>query len=272
MKATVIGARGFIGAHLVRYLEQGGANVFAPGKNDLTIFARSLGHVFYCAGLTADFRQKPVETIKAHVVYLLDVLERAKYDSLLYLSSTRVYAGSISAQEEEKLRVNPCDPSDLYNLSKLTGEATCLAFASNRVRIAKLSNVYGAGMDAANFLPSLIQDAVMRGRILLQTSLESVKDYVWIRDVVEVLPKIALSGDRRLYNVAEGRNVSTNQIVERLKRLTGCTIDVAPNAPTVAFPQILTDRVRAEFGFSPVPVEKVIEEMVADCHGKSETV
>src|SRR5579884_2277402 len=114
MNATVIGAQGFIGSHLVSYLGEIGAAVFAPRKGDPAILSEPLGHVFYCAGLTADFRQKPFETIRAHVAYLLDVLQRAHYESLLYLSSTRVYPGATAGREDETLRVNPCDPSDLY--------------------------------------------------------------------------------------------------------------------------------------------------------------
>src|SRR5262249_3778138 len=125
MKATILGAHGFIGSHLARHLRSKGTEPLLPGKGDQRVFSEHLGHVFYCAGLTGDFRRKPLETIKAHVSYLIDVLERAHYDSLLYLSSTRVYAGLDHAREEATLRVNPLNPGDLYNLSKLTGEAAC---------------------------------------------------------------------------------------------------------------------------------------------------
>jgi len=271
MNATVIGAQGFIGSHLVSYLGKIGAAVFAPPKGDSSIFARSLGHVFYCAGLTADFRQKPFETVRAHVAYLLDVLERANYDSLLYLSSTRVYSGATAGREDETLRVNPCDPSDLYNLSKLTGEAVCLAAANRKVRIARLSNVYGAGMDPANFLASLIEDAVMRGRIVLGISRDSAKDYVYVGDVVQLMAKIALSGRHRLYNIAAGFNVAAGPIIDRLSDLTGCAVEVAAGAPAVAFPPICIERVRTEFGFSPAKLECVIEHLIADRRKQLET-
>src|ERR1700683_195777 len=251
MNATVLGSRGFIGSHCVTHLKQLGVNVFAPRRDDPSIFSNDLGHVFYCAGLTADFRQQPVATIKAHVSSLVDVLEQAKYESLLSLSSTRVYTGSTCAREEETLRVNPGDPSDLYNLSKLTGEAACLAFKKKNVRVGRLSNVYGIGMDSVNFLGSLVNDAVTRGRISLATSRAGAKDYVCGSDVVKILSKIAFSGRHSLYNIASGRNVSTDQIVNELARLTGCTIEVAENAPTLVFPEIQTDRIREEFAFTP---------------------
>jgi nucleoside-diphosphate-sugar epimerase len=271
VRATVIGAQGFVGTHLVRYLRESGAAIFAPRKGDPAILSEPLGHVFYCAGLTADFRQKPFETVRAHVSYLLEVVERARYDSLLYLSSTRVYAGAMKGSENQNLRVNPCDPGDLYNLSKLTGEAVCLAAANQKVRIARLSNVYGAGMDPANFLASLIEDALMRGRIVLGISRDSAKDYVYVGDVVQLMAKIALSGHRRLYNIAAGFNVEAGPIIDRLSELTGCAIEVTPGAPTVTFPPIDIERIRTEFDFVPTPLGCLMEDLIADYRKKLET-
>src|SRR5262249_52517561 len=159
---------------------------------------------------------------RAHVSYLVDVLERAEFDSLLYLSSTRLYAGLDHAGEDATLKVNSGIEGDLYNLSKLTGEAACLACASNQVRVVRLSNVYGAGMGRDNFLGSLIEDATTRGRIVTETALESAKDYVWLEDVVPLLASIAVSGRHRLYNLASGHNVTNAEIIRKLEQFTGC--------------------------------------------------
>jgi len=40
-----------------------------------TPFRIDPGHVIYCIGLTADFRQKPFETIEAHVSKLAEVAQ-----------------------------------------------------------------------------------------------------------------------------------------------------------------------------------------------------
>ena len=52
---TVIGASGFIGGRLVQALRAQGAEVHAPTRSDPELFARDLGRVFYCAGLTGDW-------------------------------------------------------------------------------------------------------------------------------------------------------------------------------------------------------------------------
>jgi hypothetical protein len=82
-----------------------------------------LGHVIYCIGLTADFRSRTFDTVEAHVCTLLDVLRRGEFESIVYLSSTRLYAGSDSTSEETSIRISPFD---VYNTSKLAGESLVL--------------------------------------------------------------------------------------------------------------------------------------------------
>ena len=87
--------------------------------------ATAIARIF-AIGLTADFRSRPLDTMDAHVSALAEVLRCGRFDSLTYLSSTRVYAGLPRGCGNATLVVNPSDASDLYNLSKLAGEALCL--------------------------------------------------------------------------------------------------------------------------------------------------
>src|SRR5215472_2089070 len=64
---TVLGASGFIGQHLVRYLRQNGETVWTPPRDAPEIYAQDLGRVVYCIGLTGDFIERPLDTVEAHV-------------------------------------------------------------------------------------------------------------------------------------------------------------------------------------------------------------
>ena len=92
-QATVIGAFGFIGRHLSRHLQRQGFDVHEASRDERSWPDGSLGHVFYCAGLTADFAQRPHDTVDAHVALLDRVLRQQRFASLVYLSSTRLYDG-----------------------------------------------------------------------------------------------------------------------------------------------------------------------------------
>ncbi|WP_440108715.1 NAD-dependent epimerase/dehydratase family protein [Acidovorax sp. BL-A-41-H1] len=252
---TVLGASGYIGSRLVEHLRAQGCDVQAPLRGDAEIFARSLGHVIYCVGLTADFRTRPFDTVDAHVGLLAELLRRAKFDSLLYLSSTRVYMGASSTHEDAPLTVLPGDPSYLYNLSKLTGESLCHASGRAAVRVARLSNVVGPGMDAAsgNLVADLLCQA-REGRVVLRSDPQSAKDYVHVTDVLDWIPRIAVQGRYPVYNVASGRQTTHGQWLKWLQERTGCMVDVLPGAPLQPFPPVDVTRLQDEWQVSPRPL------------------
>lgn len=262
MKYTVLGASGFVGRHLASALRDAGHQVITPARDAVTKLVEPLGHVIYCIGLTSDFRTRPFDTMRAHVSVLADVLERADFESLLYLSSTRVYGRSSTGTEETSLTVDVGDPSDLYNISKLAGESLCLSCARSDVRVARLSNVVGDAPDSDNFLFALIREA-LSGRIELKSDLGSAKDYILLKDVLAVLPQIAASGRDRIYNVGSGVNLRHEEITERLIALTSCSLSVSPRALRFKFPTIDVTRLRLEFDFRPSSVIDALPTLVA---------
>lgn len=264
MKCTVLGAGGFIGRHLVSRLDALGHEVFAPPRDFPPDSACDLGNVIYSIGLTADFRSRPFDTVEAHISKVVDFLQKARFSSFLYLSSTRVYGNGTETAEETALSVRPSDPSDLYNLSKLAGEAICLQAGRPNVRVARLSNVVGPEeAQAETFVGALCREA-RSGHIRLQTALSSCKDYVWIDEVTELLARIATGGRHRLYNVASGVQISHAQWAEALCASTGCRLSVMDGASCASFPPIRIERIQEEFGFSASNVLQYLPDILAD--------
>lgn len=242
---TILGASGFIGSHLVRHLQSSGLEFQAPARDE-PLSGRALGHVIYCIGLTADFRERPYDAVEAHVSKLLDVVRRCTFDSLLYLSSTRVYLhNSGIAREEDDLRLNPLRFDDLYNASKLTGEAIALSLGA-KGRVARPSNVYGAGQ-RDTFLAMVLDEYRSNGTIALRSALHCERDYVSATDVARLLVQIALGGRERIYNIASGIPVTNAELMAAI----GCEVTVAPDAPATMCPRIGVERIRTEFGFTP---------------------
>jgi nucleoside-diphosphate-sugar epimerase len=257
-KCTVFGGNGYIGRNLVNLLTTLGYKVIVPTRDELPSRRDSLGHVFYCIGLTADFRQRPFDTVHAHVTKLSNVLENSRFESLLYLSSTRIYQLSTSTHEESNIVVNPHIAGDLYNISKLMGESLCLSSGIDGVRVARLSNVVGRYEGEVNsFLPSICNEA-KAGRIVLRSDRLSCKDYIYVDDATDLLVKIGLGGISKAYNVASGSNISHGQIVDRLVDRYGCGVEVISGAEIITFPEINVKRIRKEFGFTPKSVLEMI--------------
>ena len=248
---TILGSAGFIGSALLASMRQAGEEVFAPLRNDPAIFERDLGDVIYAIGLTADFRHRPFDTVKAHVSVLSDILERATFRSMTYLSSTRVYSGLQTTLPHQPLSVEPSSPSHLYNLTKLTGESICLHCGHPAMRVVRLSNVVGVGMtESNNFIDSLVSDAI-KGHITLHSAPDSSKDYIHLEDVVDCLPKIVRGGKSQIYNLASGTNLTNEEWTKSLQALLGCHVTYLPEAPSNSFSIISLSEIREEFSFSP---------------------
>lgn len=270
MNFTILGASGYIGSHLAAHLRKMGSKMFAPDRDDPSIFKKQLGHVINCVGLTSDFREKPYDTVRAHVCYLLNFLENATFQSLLYLSSTRIYAGKKTAREDTDLVSNPENPDQIYNLSKIMGESICFSTSRPTVRVARLSNVYGYDFTSNNFLCSILKDAVEKKEITLKSALKSEKDYINITDVVNILPKIAVSGSHRLYNIASGVNVSNKTLIELATKATGCKVSVVKGATSIKFPTIDIEKAKTEFAFSPTLLQHDFDNLINQLKDKHE--
>ncbi len=267
LKFTVFGGHGFIGSHIVQHLRAKGYSVNVPGRDLSDVFDRELGHVIYSIGLTADFRSRPFDTVEAHVCLLSKLLQKCRFDSWLYLSSTRVYSGlDLKKMATEKSSVVVAPGSDsLYNLSKLLGESLCLACAKPNVRVARLSNVYGAGISADTFLGSVIDDLRVHGRVTVNESPDSGKDYVASSDVVSLLEVISLRGLERLYNVASGQVITHKTLFEKIGLLTGLATNFSDGGITRTFPLVDISVARKEFGFQPKNLLDAVGALLADC-------
>ncbi|HYD15525.1 MAG TPA: SDR family oxidoreductase [Hyphomicrobium sp.] len=263
MKATVFGAGGFVGRALTAYLRDKGYDVRESVRGDTTWRGADLGHAFYAVGLTADFRTRPFETFDAHVSLLVDILRSTQFASFTYLSSTRVYATTSSTDEQTPIPANSSNPDHLYNLSKLAGEAACLGSGLANARVARLSNVFGQDLASNNFLSDVFREAVDTGQVHLRTSLFSEKDYVWIGDVVRALETIAVKSREPITNVAFGRNTTHRQLMDEIRTATGAEISVAPDAPSIIFPQISTTRLDALGVVGRTPLSAKVAELAA---------
>lgn len=262
MKFSIFGSNGFIGSSIVDFLKSQQIDCNLLKVKDGKIFEGSLGHVIYGIGVTGDFRERTFDTVESHVCLLNKILKDCKFDSFLYLSSTRVYSGSNSTNETDQLLVNPNNPDNLYNISKLMGESLCLASSSQNVRIARISNVVGNKKQHNDFLSSIIHDAVFNKKIILNTTPTSEKDYVNIEDVVRILINIVVEGKEKIYNVASGTNTKVIEITDEIKKITNCEINFAAKAIERSFQIINIKRIQKEFNFRPSSFLTKLDDMI----------
>ena len=280
--ATLIGGHGFIGRRLRARLERDGWACWVPLRDDPQLWQRDLGHVFYCAGLTADFAQQPFDTVEAHTSLLNRVLRDARFESLVYLSSTRLYdglgesAGEGDATEDRSLYLSPDHPRHLYDLSKALGESLCRVAGQGRARVARLACVWSEGDDAEGFLPELLRQ-VREGRIAaaagparrqivrVDSSPHFARDYVHIDDVLDALVALATSSGFAIYNVAGGCNVGNAALFKCIGAASDCEVVAGHDRAAPAPPRISISRMAGAFGWRPGDtLERVAQVLLGD--------
>ena len=263
-KATLIGGNGYVGRHLLARLLRDGWACWVPQRDDLKLMHRDLGHVFYCAGLTADYAERPFDTVEAHTSLLNQVLRDTHYTSLVYLSSTRLYdslgssLGNVTATETSPLTLDPNNPRHVYDLSKALGESLCRVASGGRARVARLSCVWGGDQGSEGFLPELMRGVLAackkqgeRARVQVNSSPHFKRDYVHIDDVVDALLALVEPADFGIYNVAGGRNISNTELFKCMFDASGCKVEAISERPSPVLPRISIERMAQTFGWTP---------------------
>lgn len=247
---TILGASGFIGSNIVNELNRLGVSIFTP-KRDEELHGLYLGHVIYCIGLTADAKFKHHETVTAHITKLQEIIIFTKYDSITYCSSTRLYINNLNTQEYVNINVNINDSFELFNLTKLTAELLLKNTVKN-YKIVRLSNIFGYDFDSENFITSIVRDSIEKNKIILRTTPDSSKDFLFINDAVNLIIKIATNDDAHgIYNVAYGANTTNFDIMNIIGTTTNSDVKYEEQAKSIKFPTINVEKIKNEFNFYP---------------------
>jgi UDP-glucose 4-epimerase len=273
--ATVIGARGYVGAHLVERLQSRGLVVVSPLRGEEgQLTGCDLGDLYYCAGLTVDYARDPVATAEAHIGLLGRLLQSCRYKRVVYLSSTRLYDAIAAPRVDETtcLPLEPLRPRHLYDLTKAAGESLCLALAGERARILRLSCIWSQEPTAQGFLPDLLRQlkASPTGPdappLVLCSHPHLARHYCHLDELLDAMEASVASGCDPIVHLASDERPTTNgELLAFLERRCGVRFHlqghegVAPPSPT---PQLDLSRCRALLGRDPTPLLSMLDSLL----------
>jgi hypothetical protein len=83
-----------------------------------------------------------------------------------------------------------------------------------------------------------------------------------LNDVLDLLPRIALAGKQRCYNVASGILIEHARIGALLESRAGWPVEFAAGASLTRSPRVDIARIAGEFGFSPTPFEASLDRLL----------
>ena len=220
--------------------------------------AGQVDYIVHGASATSSryFVSNPVETIATAINGTVNMLEFAKLrrvQGFLYLSSLEVYgtpaadAGLIT--ESYSGYIDPLSVRSSYSEGKRMVECICASYASQYevpVKIARLSQTFGAGVDYADgrVFAEFARCALEKKDIVLHTKGQTVRSYCYTRDAVAAMLLILLKGEAgTAYNVT---NMDTKISIADMAQLVCDTFPQSGIHVTFDLPQDL-----ASFGYNP---------------------
>lgn len=195
-------------------------------------------------------------------------------------SSGGVYGAPLALPIAES---QPCNPIDLYGVSKLAAEHLARVKAGQSgafVIAARIFNVVGPGQPQSHvcgrLAAQLARLARAGGGTLEVGALEPTRDFLDVRDVASALLLLAERGDRGgIYNVASGREVSIEHALGELLRISGLSGEVRlvrqAGRPAGVLRHVADVTRLARLGFSPaISFERSLLDLYRSCQEDGE--
>jgi UDP-glucose 4-epimerase len=285
MTILVTGGAGFIGSHIVEHfqaehdvivldsLRSGFQANIAPFRarfvhgsvTDRTLvhdIMHGVDYVFHLAALVSvpESMEHPREAVDINVLGTLQVLEAARVHhvkKVVISSSAAIYGDNPTVPKRESMLPEPRSP---YAITKLDDEYYGKMFTEEfglPVACLRYFNVFGPRQNPrsqyAAAVPIFIDKCLRGEEIIIYGDGEQTRDFIYVKDIVAANVLAATSDITGVYNVANGKSVSINELARMIVTLTGTRVPVrfAPvRAGDVKHSLADTGRIRGA-GFAP---------------------
>ena len=239
LNVLVTGSRGFVGNHLVRCLEKGGAKVCGVDRKngiDISNWKEIKGFkdieidvVFHLAASvnpTLSWKESR-KTYKNNIDCTLNILEVCKSNKarLVYISSY-VYGVPKYVPIDENHPISLRNP---YTNSKILCEMLCQAYSNDfgiKTIIIRPFNIFGPGQNRNFLIPTIISQ-INTGKVILNDPIPK-RDFLYIDDFTDALVKLLFYNgpDHEIFNIGFGKSYSVKEIVELILNISNTDVEV----------------------------------------------
>ena len=193
-------------------------NLFSKNNLDYVV------HMAARSGARNSF-SNPLEYIKNNVegtTNILDIANRYNVKHFLFTSSSSVYGNM-----EENKDISELKPISLYGATKLSAEIIAETYAKSKklpITISRLFSVYGPLGRPDGFIYKCIESIKNEISIELFNNGEMWRDFIYVKDVSEILFRILLSTPEsgfKVYDVGSGKANKITEVLQILEEILG---------------------------------------------------
>lgn len=255
-KIAITGGAGFIGSNLAEVLAKNddviivddlsfgrrenlqgiNARLVQGSINDLHLLCRSLEGidcVFHLAAIASVQRsvEDPARSNDVNLDGTLNVLLAARdcgVRRVVFASSSAVYGDDQELPKKEDMLPKPSSP---YAVAKLAGEHYARVFQELygvQTTSLRFFNVFGPKQDPSSqysgVISRFIAEALDGREPTIYGDGEQTRDFVYVADVVRALILAASSSKTGIFNVARGKSVSLNRLLQMIGKAAGIEV------------------------------------------------
>ncbi|MEO0457765.1 MAG: NAD-dependent epimerase/dehydratase family protein [Cyanobacteria bacterium P01_A01_bin.114] len=280
MKALVTGANGFTGSHLVKALNQRGAevtglvrktsNLSRLAKTDislvygditdqvtLTTAMQNVDVVFHIAAYVdlgivneTEMARVNIEGTRTVLAALRKIAAEGKAPpKLIYCSTIGIFGDTQGQVVDETFQRTQTDFSSAYDRTKYEAQQLIDAYAADGYPAVSLMPAGILGPDDPHFGPVI--NLFLNRRLKLWPGGERVTGIVHVDDLVEALLLAAERGQPGEHFIISAGELSTQQMFEILSNKTGIPVPAEPPEWVVRFLGTLLDPIGKLFTWNP---------------------
>ena len=243
-RVLVTGATGFIGSFLTERLVKQGCKVKILSFDDphylkkvmgkievikgdickpLKIYTGDIDIVFHLAAIAEIKRSladaKQTYRVNVSGTYnLLESLKSHRINKFIYVSTASVYGIPRQLPISETHPIEP-PKMNIYAASKYASENLIAAFCISRnidYSIVRLFNIYGPRQKGDFIVPVILNQVLRHNRIKLN-NINTKRDFLYIADVIEGIIAVTRKGERGVYNIGSGKELSIGSLVKEIE-------------------------------------------------------
>jgi len=238
MRILITGSGGFIGKHLVAFLEKnipdleivhwnktdGDLSQIETGKHLMQI--EGIDKIIHLASnnFVPESWERTGDYIIGNYTSTFNILEYCRHQQaeLIYLSSY-MYGNAkvIPIDEQAELKVN-----NPYGFSKLSGENLCRFYHETfqfPVLVLRPFNIFGVGQREDFLIPYLVEQITNPAKKIVEVNdINPRRDYLHVNDFCALLYKALLNHKGfDLFNVGYGQSYSVGEVIEKISNIAG---------------------------------------------------